>query len=237
MLEKRGCRVDLAADGHEALDRHTETPYAVIFMDCQMPELDGYQATAEIRRREGAGRRTPVIALTAHTGQPDRDRCLAAGMDGYISKPIDPAVLDDVLIRTLHADPDQSDSTPTSPAAVDSGLTDGPTVLDESQLAEVCDGDDEFRAQLVASFRDHTRDTVAEICRALLSNDLRSVQELAHKLTGSAGIIGAKRLSALTRRISDDLTDGTAIDADADRAELQDVHALTIAALTGLEPA
>ncbi len=231
LLEKRGCRVDLAADGRQALDRLAGTAYAVVFMDCQMPELDGYQATAEIRRREGTGRRTPVIAMTAHTGQRDRDRCLTAGMDDYISKPIDTTLLDDVLTRTLHAAPDPTGITDTVSAVVDSDVAGGPPVLDGARLAEICEGDDEFRAQLVAGFLDHTRETVAQLCRALQSRDLKSAQELSHKLTGSSGLLGAKRLSALTRRITDDLAAGHPIDADGDRAELEQVHALTVAAL------
>jgi two-component system sensor histidine kinase/response regulator len=103
MLEYRGCRVDIAADGQEALERHASSRYDVIFMDCQMPRLDGYQATAQIRGREGTERHTPIVAMTAHAMKGDRERCLKAGMDDYLSKPLDPGAVEEVLTRFLRA--------------------------------------------------------------------------------------------------------------------------------------
>ncbi|HLK65821.1 MAG TPA: two-component regulator propeller domain-containing protein [Bryobacteraceae bacterium] len=88
MLGKLGCEVDVAADGREALHRWTERPYDVIFMDCQMPNLDGYETTARIRASGSRGRNIPIIATTAHSMVGDRERCLAAGMTDYVSKPL-----------------------------------------------------------------------------------------------------------------------------------------------------
>ena len=104
LLQKRGFTVDLAGNGREALDRHAQNRYEAIFMDCQMPEVDGYEATAEIRRREGARRHTPVIAMTASTMKGDRERCLDAGMDHYIGKPMHPDSLDDVIAEVIPLD-------------------------------------------------------------------------------------------------------------------------------------
>ncbi len=101
LLKKLGCRVDVAANGQEALDMAALLPYDLIFMDCQMPEMDGYQATGEIRNREGAARHTPIIALTAGAMADDRERCLEAGMDDYLSKPFRAAQLCEMLDKYM----------------------------------------------------------------------------------------------------------------------------------------
>ncbi|MCX6633067.1 MAG: PAS domain S-box protein, partial [Candidatus Solibacter sp.] len=101
LLGKSGCRVDVAANGREALHMSALLPYELIFMDCQMPEMDGYQATGEIRKREGAAGHTPIIALTAGAMADDRERCLQAGMDGYLSKPVEVDQLWEVLDKYL----------------------------------------------------------------------------------------------------------------------------------------
>jgi PAS domain S-box-containing protein len=97
LLEKLGCRVDVAVNGVQADRLSASNVYDVIFMDCQMPEMDGFEATAEIRRREGDSRRTPIVAMTAYAMSGDRQRCLRAGMDDYVSKPIRPALLEQAL--------------------------------------------------------------------------------------------------------------------------------------------
>jgi CheY-like chemotaxis protein len=88
MLERMGLRPDVATNGREAVEMWTMLPYDLIFMDCHMPEMDGYAATAEIRRRQGPAAHVPIVAMTAEAMEGCRENCLAAGMDDYIAKPV-----------------------------------------------------------------------------------------------------------------------------------------------------
>jgi len=102
LLEKLGCRVDVAANGREAVNMLAQLTYDVVFMDCQMPEMDGFAATAAIRQGEACtGQHMPIIAMTANAMQGDRERCLAAGMDDYLTKPFSMPQLTAVLQRWL----------------------------------------------------------------------------------------------------------------------------------------
>jgi two-component system sensor histidine kinase/response regulator len=102
MLEKHGFRVDVAVNGRMALEMCRRRRYKAVFMDCHMPELDGYEATLEIRRREAPGQHLPIIAMTANTMKGDRELCLAAGMDDHLGKPVDADALDHAIARSMH---------------------------------------------------------------------------------------------------------------------------------------
>lgn len=100
MLTKRGHRVTIASNGGAALHAVAEQAFDLILMDVQMPEMDGFEATRELRRGEAGTRmRVPIVALTAHAMSGDRERCLESGMDGYMTKPVNPKELDEVLLR------------------------------------------------------------------------------------------------------------------------------------------
>ncbi len=110
MIEKLGYRVDVAGNGREAVEALERIAYAMVLMDCQMPVMDGFQATTVIRRREGSGRRTPIIAMTANAMQEDRQRCLEAGMDDFISKPVAGKALAETLNRWMPCEPSPPES-------------------------------------------------------------------------------------------------------------------------------
>ncbi len=101
MLETLNCRVDVAVNGREVVEMAVTCSYELVFMDCHMPEMDGFEATAEIRRRQSHGCHTPIIALTGNTAPSDRERCLQAGMDDYLNKPMKVADIITILQRWL----------------------------------------------------------------------------------------------------------------------------------------
>jgi signal transduction histidine kinase/ActR/RegA family two-component response regulator len=117
LLEKHGLLVDVAANGREAVARHAQADYAVVLMDCQMPIMDGYEAARAIRRQElGSTRHTPIIAITANVMSRERDRCRAAGMDGYLTKPVQPGELVECLKQHCVASGDAREATEATPA-------------------------------------------------------------------------------------------------------------------------
>lgn len=229
LLELRGCRVDVAENGRVALDMYVGGGYELIFMDCQMPELDGYQVTAEIRRREGSERHTPIVAMTAHTTIGDRDRCLRAGMDDYLAKPLRAGLLDQILARTVWP----RDPPPGPAVASDDGDTsERRPVLDPSQLTDICDQDAELRRKLVAMFLDQARSDIAVMAAAAAAGDGKAARAAAHALTGSCAVIGAKRLSEVARRICATVATQRSPDALPHHFELEHVYELTATALS-----
>jgi CheY-like chemotaxis protein len=105
ILRRRGYAVDVAENGREALDAVARRSYAAVLMDCQMPVMDGYEATAELRKRENGGPHLPIIALTAHASDAERERCLACGMDEFLTKPVHAEELVQTLARLIGEEP------------------------------------------------------------------------------------------------------------------------------------
>ena len=185
-LHKLGYHADAVANGLEVLEALTRIPYDVVLMDCQMPEMDGYEATAAIRQREGAARHTWIIAMTANAMTGDRELCLAAGMDDYVSKPVRPDELGAVLARVR-----------TGPA----GLGEAPAAVDADALATLRalpgDNGGELLSELVALLFLHGPPLFAAAAAALDQNNPRALGEAAHSLKGSCAQFGAHRLVEL----------------------------------------
>ncbi len=194
MLTKLGCRVDIAADGRKAVDAAAHTDYDCILMDCQMPEMDGYEATAALRAREAqTGGHIPIIAMTANAMQGDREACLAAGMDDYVAKPVRHAALAQTLSHWLVA-PDREEA-----SAIASGHTEAhserlpvpqspidPTVLHE--LREVMA---ENLGLAIDAFLQDTPPRLQALRQATVEGDDTALMHITHTLKGSSSNIGA----------------------------------------------
>jgi len=217
MLAKRGFAVDCAGNGREALSMLAAADYGLVFMDCQMPEMDGYQATGAIRAAERDGdEHLPVVAMTAHALKGDRERCLAAGMDDYLSKPLRPHELDAVLERWLGAAP------PAATAVVEAAG--GEALVDETRMRVFRDDYPEIIEQLVDLFVDSTPPLLDDLRGALERDDTEAVRRAAHKLKGSCQNIGASRLAELAAGIEQG-------DAKTDADGLEQVFEATCDAL------
>ena len=233
MLAKRGFAADSAADGREALSRIAARDYALVFMDCQMPELDGYAATRELRRTEArtGAPRLPVVAMTAHAMLGDREKCLAAGMDDYLSKPLRAEALDGVLERWGSPRPQTPGADGGAPAPGAAAPADGgagavpPTtpspaaaarveaLLDEVRIATFQRDYPEIVGQLVTLFVESTPPLIADLRRAVDERDAEGVRKNAHKLKGSCQNMGAAWLATLARELEADPAGAPAVEA------------------------
>lgn len=222
LLERFGCRVELAANGEEALFKALATPYDLILMDCQMPVMDGYAATQALRTGEVADRRTPVIGLTASAMSGDRELCLAAGMDDYLSKPIDALTLRQAVLKW--AKPSGRPSSPPAESANGPAQdTVAPDVLDPERMRMFVElGGPELGEQVKESFATACLEKVNRLRELASGTDLRAVRVEAHGVRGSALNIGATRVAAIAKDLESTDTDPTRIPAlvDALAAEL-----------------
>jgi two-component system sensor histidine kinase/response regulator len=200
VLAKLGYTVEIADHGGEAIAAVRAGSYDAILMDCQMPEMDGYEATSEIRRIEGGARRIPIIAMTAAAMDGDRARCIAAGMDDYITKPVRPEAVAAVLARwVVPAAPDAADADPTLPADEEA-----PDILDQAQIEILLSLDDGVGAVLgdiIDEYLTSTDDIRGELIRGIDETDAVVVERAAHKLRGMCSNVGAAALSSVCAEI------------------------------------
>jgi signal transduction histidine kinase/CheY-like chemotaxis protein len=189
MLRKFGCEADSVGNGLEALDALARIPYALVFMDCQMPEMDGFEAAREQRKREKGRLRVPIVAMTANAMDGDRERCLGAGMDDYVAKPVRP----EDLLRVIEA----------WTAPVRAGA------LDEIR-ALAAEGEADLLAEVLRTYLDDAARRLAELRAAHAAGDGRRLRLAAHALRGSSTSCGAARLGELCQRLEDAAESGGA---------------------------
>ncbi|MGC9504510.1 CHASE2 domain-containing protein [Baaleninema sp.] len=215
--------VTCVGNGQEALDRLSEERFDVVLMDCQMPVLDGYEATRRLRQREANGEsHTVVVAMTAHALEGDREKCLSAGMDDYATKPVQREVLEELLERWVR--PSGTVAAVETPTAAGNGngtkaalnhlsaseatsVEESPPMVDLARLAEITGGDREFQQELLETFAEDAVLCVGELRDALKTQDWQRLSRLAHKLKGASSNAAILRMPDLARKLEHEAKD------------------------------
>jgi CheY-like chemotaxis protein len=211
LLEKRGHKVTLAGNGREALEALQQSHFDLVLMDVQMPEMDGITATMALRNREQqTGRHQAVIAMTALAMKSDRERCLEAGMDGYLAKPIRAHELDEILEK-YSARKTQDSVVHVSNSNGSTGS--GDRAIDVDDLLERVGNDRDFLAELIAVFREDHLNQLEQIVNGLEKNDLNEIRRGAHSLKGALANLAAPAASDLAARLEDQGTSGDLTEA------------------------
>jgi PAS domain S-box-containing protein len=218
LLRRLGVRVDTVANGREVLQALAVLPYDLVFMDVQMPVMDGLEATKNLREiergMEDSGvepRSVPVIAMTAHALERDRDICLAAGMNDFISKPIEPAALVQVLEKWLPAEGEEPYAEPTEASATVLDQAPPPVVLpsyDRKALLERLMGDNSVMRLLEDTFLEDMVQQVADLEALVARSDAQGTCSLAHKIKGAAANLSCERLRDISARMEAAARDG-----------------------------
>jgi CheY-like chemotaxis protein/HPt (histidine-containing phosphotransfer) domain-containing protein len=206
-LEGLGYRVDVAADGQQAVEKVKSCDYAAVLMDCQMPVMDGYTATRVIRDWEGTRRHTPIIALTAHALVGERDKVVAAGMDDYLAKPVRTQTLERVLQQVI-------ESTRLLRAASPDAAEVPPSLLDPNV---------DRSPRLMELFIERVPETLRELDAAVHARHADDIRSKAHKLKGSCLALGAEAMAADAEALEHRAKAGEISDCDvrADRLRAQ----------------
>jgi CheY-like chemotaxis protein len=234
-LREMGFGVDVVADGVEALEAFGRIPYALILMDCQMPEMDGYACAAEIRRREDGRRHIPIIAMTAHVMKEDRDKCLTAGMDDFLSKPVRVAHLESVVTSWLNGPATttivkthtHARNSPEDQALADGekeqppGAEDPRSFVDREVFMEVA-GNDAAGARVLADrYIQQTAEQLAGLRTAVAAGAGPEVKRLAHSATGSSAMCGVTHLADLLLEMERAGCDGRLADTPGLYAQIE----------------
>jgi len=194
-IQKFGYQIDVANSGREAIEAMERVDYDLVLMDCEMPEMDGFEATRLIRERE-TDRHTPVIAMTAHAAEGYRDRCIAAGMDDYISKPLRAESLFALLDRWAALIEGQQSVESTQPLPDETEIT----LIEQIGRLTRGRGPEASRTLIDIFLRDSTR-RIEAIAEAARQKDAKRLADTAHALKGSCGYLGAKRMAEISETL------------------------------------
>ncbi|WP_052452099.1 hybrid sensor histidine kinase/response regulator [Noviherbaspirillum autotrophicum] len=199
-LRQLGYAAHIANNGQEALEALAAFPYPLVLMDCQMPVLDGFEATRRIRAQERASgrRRARIIAMTANAMQGDRERCLEAGMDDYLAKPI---LREQLAERLTAARATPVVATPEAPGMYDKHDKHIAPMLDEARLRDLFGDDAALRQEMLELFVSSTQPVFDQLRSAIDRADFAEVHAIGHRLAGSCGNMGMDELAALAREI------------------------------------
>ena len=209
ILKGLGLDADAASDGEEAVEAVQRHPYDLVLMDCQMPRMDGYEATRRIRSLEGDVRDVPIIAMTAHAMAGDREKCLQAGMNDYVSKPISPRLFVETLRRWLPSGADAPEDAPGLKETVGESCSASSgqerefasRVWDRSLLLERVLGDEALAEDVVAGFVSDMPERFAALEKAVAAGDFGETENLSHALKGAAGSVSAEALMRVAKEM------------------------------------
>ncbi len=234
LLRHIGAEVDVVADGREAVLATANVKYDLVLMDCQMPVLDGFEATRQIRARD-VGRRIPIVAMTANALPEDRARCFDCGMDDVLIKPVLIAELRAVLLKFLDAAPKVPAAVlkrPIVEAKILLPMIDPVVIANLRSLAEEGESDDEFIVDLVSTYLDLAPPLLKDIAVAVKNADSRNLAHLAHRLKGCSRNLGLSRMTAICERLEEEGKHGCAANA---KDLLQPLTEQFVAARSALE--
>ncbi len=188
-------------NGREAVHAAQRSSYDAILMDCQMPEMNGYEATAAIRAQEGADHHTPIIAMTAGARREDRERCLAEGMDSYLAKPVGKDALLALLLRSIRpAAPNPPAAATPEPEDAAPELTIDPMIFNELRELGAASGE-ELVAEVTAQFVRDTEVLLVQLRDAVEVGDAFATSRIAHTIRGSSAQLGGRQLAASCARL------------------------------------
>jgi len=213
LLQQMGYKADVANNGLEGLQAIERQPYDLIFMDVQMPEMDGLEATRQIRARQADAAATghfksviAIVAMTANAMQGDREKCLAAGMDDYLAKPVRPEDIRQIIERwglrahvaeTVSEEPAKA----AEPAIAEMPVHPQPPPVDMERLLDFANGDNENLRELVELYLQQTAKQVAQLTTAVGNRKAEEVKRLAHSCAGASSTCGMINMSPMLREL------------------------------------